>query len=267
MSDDFKSKLAARGKRQDGTHDCWQKGDDKADWGQPFSMAPTGKVTSKGYPVKKFDESVPKWIDGFQQQLQELEMASNYVIWKYKSEDGACVLQDLRGIEQSFRLNNGTRLASDFPAEVTLHMHPDFPDDILLVDNLLNRDQLIVASARLKNLLAAQGLANVEYLPVSIINHRERVASKDYFIIHPVDPIECVDENLSEYRMSRVDPDSIRSFSALALDENRIPAERALFRLKRFWDITLVRRDVASAITAAGFTGVDWLELLSYPED
>ena len=40
-----------------------------------------------------------------------------------------------------------------------------------------------------------------------------------------------------------------------------------MFRLKRFWDITLVRRDLANAITAAGFTGVEWLEVSNYQED
>ncbi len=62
MSDDFKSKLDQRGNRKGGTHDCWKNGADSEDWCQPFSMASTGKITAKGYPVKKFDESVAKWI-------------------------------------------------------------------------------------------------------------------------------------------------------------------------------------------------------------
>lgn len=62
MSEDFKSKLSARGKRKGGTHACWKDGDSKDGWHQPFSMASTPKVSSKGYPVKKFDERVAQWI-------------------------------------------------------------------------------------------------------------------------------------------------------------------------------------------------------------
>jgi hypothetical protein len=158
-------------------------------------------------------------------------MPSNFVIWKYKSVDGACVLQDLRGLDQTFRLNNGTPLAQEFPGDVSLHMNPDFPDDLLLVDNLLNSDMIIVASARLKACIEASKVEKVEYLPVSIIDHKGRVVSSEYFIVHPVEPVECIDENLSEYRVKRSDPDSIRSFKTLVLDEARIPANRALFRL------------------------------------
>jgi hypothetical protein len=62
LSSDFKSLLSERGARQSGTHEAWKSGGTQADWCQPFSMASTDKVTSKGYPVKKFDESVAKWI-------------------------------------------------------------------------------------------------------------------------------------------------------------------------------------------------------------
>jgi hypothetical protein len=194
-------------------------------------------------------------------------MTSNFVIWKYRALDGACVLQDLRGLDQTFRLNNGTSLQQGFPGDVSLHMNPDFPNDLLLTDNLLNSDMIIVASAKLKALIDSRQPAKVEYLPVRIIDHKERVASADYFIVHPVDPVECIDENQSEYKTKRNDPGSIRSISRLVLDETRIPADRSLFRLKRFWDITLVRRDLADAISAAGTTSVEWLELSGYPEE
>lgn len=193
-------------------------------------------------------------------------MASNYVIWKYKSVDGACLLQDLRGLDQTFRLNDGTSLIDDFPSNVTLHMNPDFQNDLLLVDNLQNSDMIVVASARLKSFIEANNLVKVEYLPISIVDHKGRTASSEYFVVHPLEPIECIDENLSEYRVKRSDPDIINRIAALTLDENLIPENRSLFRLKRFWVITLVRRDLADAITAAGFTGVEFLELSNYPE-
>ena len=67
ISDDFKSKLLEeRGKRKGGTHAAWKLGQKEPpdpQWCHPFSMASDAKVTSKGFPVRSFDEAVAKWID------------------------------------------------------------------------------------------------------------------------------------------------------------------------------------------------------------
>ena len=192
-------------------------------------------------------------------------MQSNYVIWTYKPLDGACALKDLRGLEKSFRLNNGTPLAAQFPPDVELHMHPDYPNDILLLDNVLNADMLIVASPRLQECVRALSPPEVEYLPVRIIDHKGRLASGEYVIVHPVHPVDCIDMQQSVFESNLIDPDDIESFDRLVLDEPKIPPERSFFRMKGFWGITLVRRDLAAAISAAGVTGLEWLTVNEYP--
>lgn len=192
-------------------------------------------------------------------------MQSNYVIWTYRSVDGACALKDLRGLDKTYRLNNGTPLAAQFPVDVELHMHPDFPNDILLPDNVLNADMLIVASPRLQECVRSQSPPEVEYLPVRVIDHKGRVASRDHAIIHPVHPVDCIDVQQSVFETNLIDPDDIESFEKLVIDETRIPGERTLFRMKGFWGITLVRRDLAAAISAIVPTGLEWLDLDEYP--
>lgn len=193
-------------------------------------------------------------------------MKSNYVIWQFKSVDGACVLKDISGMDQQYRLNDGTPLAREFPANVSFHMDPDYPTDLLLVDNLLNADMLIVASARLKEFLEARDLEKIEYLPVHIIDHKGREASNGYFIVHPLEPVTCVDENASVFERDLLMPDAYSSFERLVIDESRIPPGRQIFRLNGFWDLTLVRRDLAEALDQEGFSGLGWLELSDYPE-
>ena len=192
-------------------------------------------------------------------------MLSNYVIWTYKSVDGACALKDLRGLEKSYRLNNGTPLAAHFPPDVELHMHPDYPNDILVPDNVLNADLVIVASPRLQECVRSHSPPEVEYLPVRVIDHKGRLASAEYAIIHPLHPVDCIDRQRSVFRISPIKPDSIKSFEKLVLDESRIPRERMLFRMQGFWGITLVRRDLATAISSMGFTGLEWLGIDEYP--
>jgi hypothetical protein len=63
-SSTFRSTLQARGGRQGGTHAGWQMGlsEPQSRWYVPFSMASDGCLTEKGFPVRKFDERVAKWI-------------------------------------------------------------------------------------------------------------------------------------------------------------------------------------------------------------
>ena len=92
------------------------------------------------------------------------------MIWKYKSVPDACVLKDFKGLDKTFRLNNGTPLADGFPAGVSFHMDPDFPHDLPIVDNVLNADMVIVASRRLCEAVTALVPAGVEYLPVDPVD-------------------------------------------------------------------------------------------------
>ena len=193
-------------------------------------------------------------------------MKSEFVIWRYKDTPGACALKELRGLDKTYRLNNGTSFAAGFPAGVTVHMDPDSPDDMLLVDNVLNADLVIVASKRLQECVRAYQPACVEYLPVDVIDHKGRIASKDYGIIHPIKPVDAVDKAQSIFEASLLDDDDIDSFERLVLKESAIPGDRHLFRLKGFWNITLVRRSLAEALAKEKFSGLRWLEIDAYPE-
>jgi hypothetical protein len=193
-------------------------------------------------------------------------MTAKYLIWTYERVPSACVLDELAGLDKTSRLNHGVPLLAQFPENVSFHMHGDFPKNLLLVDNLLNSDQVIVASSRVKEFLEARAVPQVEYLPVRIIDHKRKVASKDYFIVHAVDPVDCIDTKKSAFKMSRINPQRFDRFERLVIDESRVPADRQLFRLKNFGDVTLARRDLADALKQAGFTGIGWVELSEYPD-
>ena len=192
-------------------------------------------------------------------------MSDDYVIWNYKTEPHAAVLKKLAGLEDEFRLQDGTHLQEGFPRDVAYHMHPDFPNDIALVDNMLNLDKVIVASPRLTTAIKGRQPAYVEYLPLAVIDHKGRAASRDYCIVHPVDPVDCIDRERSVYTEDDILPGGIDSFKKLVLDETRIPADRALFKLQGFWDITIARRDLAEALDAGKFTGLTWQRIDEYP--
>jgi len=195
-----------------------------------------------------------------------MTMTDVYFVWQYRTVPDACVLNRFSGLDDSFRLRQGVPLLDGFPSDVAFHMDPDFPNNLLLVDNLLNSDRAMVVSPTLRDWLEKRRIPKVEYLPVSIIDHRGRVASADYAIVHPIDPVDCIDRERSEFSESRITPGQISRFRKMVIDDGRVPADRQIIRLHGFWGATLVRADLVEALSAGRFSGLGFLPVSEYPE-
>lgn len=193
-------------------------------------------------------------------------MKNNYVIWATKNEEGACVLDGLQGVDKVIKLNQGESQIGKVSNNVVYTMDLNYPTDTLLVDNLGNTDLLIVVSSKFKEFLESRNLKNVEYLPVTINNHKGRAASKDYYIIHPVEPVDCLDLEESRAEMDFIAKSEVSSVEKVVLDDTRVDCERELFKLSSFYEVTLVKRELSLAIDEMGFTGIRWLEMGDYPE-
>lgn len=198
-------------------------------------------------------------------------MKLNYVIWNKKRVENAVMLKSLEGVEDEWELNEGVPRAATFPADARFQMNLELPYNTILTDNLGNIDMLIVASRRLKEFMEGWHLEKVEYLSVTIIDHKGKPIEEDYFIIHPIDPVPCLDIEKCGARWSSLDKESISYIKRMVIDESlidtatqSITVDRTLFRPKHFEDITLVRRDLAEAIDKGGFTGVKWREIDEY---
>jgi hypothetical protein len=193
-------------------------------------------------------------------------MARDYVIWTSGRINNYVVLETLHGVDKLYEVKRGIPRAASFPADARYTMHPDWPTNTVLTDNLINTDALVVASARLADFLRARGVTHTEYLPVTILNHKKRPTGKDYFIVNPVEPVDCLDVAKSGVTWSLFDGTIVDSVQRLVLDPKRCDPDRELFRIAKFADVTLVSRELAKAMDAQGFTGNRWLELSAYPE-
>jgi hypothetical protein len=191
-------------------------------------------------------------------------MSNKLVIWDSAAVPNACILGKHSDIEDPWELYEGVSRAANFPSDFRYNMDPDFPHDTLLVDNLVNTDMSAVVSLRLKQFLEQRGLKKVEYLPVMIMDHRGRLASRDYFIVHPIDPVDCLDYEKSGVRYSEIDPETIQEVKHLVIDESRLDPEREFFRPKGFYQVTFATRALAKAVDEQGFVGIRWVELAKY---
>jgi hypothetical protein len=189
---------------------------------------------------------------------------SDWLIWKPVYREGFCVCTTLLGYEESHKLKRGASAALEFPQDAQFAMDPDFPDDIKLADNIRNTGGFILASKPLKQIIEPEVGADVEYLPVKIINHKGRLASSDYFIINPLSIYDAIDFTQSVVKRNNINPDAIASVTKLVIDPLRVPQNATVFRLKSFERRVLVHREIADRLSRTGLSGIGFQDAAEF---
>jgi hypothetical protein len=185
-------------------------------------------------------------------------MTFDHVFWTHKPARNGCVLLDLKGYKKAWRLSVGADLLAEFPSDAFFEMNPDFPDHTIATDLMRNRDALILVSERLKQLVAARGVPNLQFLEVAIIDHKGRTMSTPYFIVNPVGPIDCLDLNACKPTYDLMVKSDIVKVEAFVPDKDKCVDLPEIFRPKGFSHL-LVSRALAKEIDDAGMTGNGWV--------
>jgi len=189
-----------------------------------------------------------------------------HVILKDPRLGDAAVLSDHPDAveEESFRFDEGVPLASWFPTEAVYPMDREFPDLRVLYDLQVNTLGLVVASKAFRAVLEAGAHGNLEFLPITIRDHRKKIASKDHCIVNVIHPVDCVDRARSTVVMGAIDPTQAMTIRKLVLQEDKIPADVDLFRLALRTGTFLVRDELEARIEAAGLKGMRFIPIDQY---
>ena len=185
---------------------------------------------------------------------------SNYVFLVPVPGTKYCVLEAVENFDDTGLLRKG-RTLKPWPANVRFHMDPNFPKAIQLADCISNLPSAFVASKRLKEMIEAEHPANLEFLSISIVDHKGRVASADYFVINPSKLQDCIDKEASILDWNAIDTTLISDCEELVIDEGRIDAGVKVFRLKHLPSKIMVTRELADKIKKEKFTGVFFTEI------
>lgn len=186
-----------------------------------------------------------------------------YRLWRNAYEEGCCVLKPPQ-LADAWELEDGVSRIAGHPPDVVCEMSPEFPKDIQLSDNLYGPDTPIV-SGRVREILEKLVTHNrVEYLPVKILNHKGRVASTDYFLLHPLDVCDCIDVQASGVQWNAITKGLISRMSGLVLKSDAIPPDFNLFRLRYMGFNILAREDVVAGLRVANLTGLAFRETAGY---
>lgn len=194
-----------------------------------------------------------------------------FVLWERKYEDYSATLEGIQGVEDEWEINEGISKINTFLNTVSFQMNREKPNDLILLDSIPNIDFLIVASFKLMSFLKKQEIKKIEFLPVTIIDHKSNTLPNDFFIIHPIEPIDCLDAKRCGAIWNKLDPEYIKRLNRIAFNEEFISmedsqmAERKIFRAKNFYRVTFVSKELAKAIDSEGFTGIRWVDTQNYP--
>ena len=177
-------------------------------------------------------------------------MAEDFVVWDSLAGSKYIAVKGLLDVPDVFEIKRGVSRASGFPPAAHFAPDPRSAKSAALPDSLVNLEGMILVSARLKEVLAPLPL--VEILPVQIDGHPDA----PYFIVSPLQLVDCIDQEASEVDWNAIDPTLISGLAQLVLKEDAIPDDAMLFRPKHLPHKHLLRRSVAEDLVARGFTGV-----------
>ena len=187
-------------------------------------------------------------------------MEHEYLVGRDFRGKGVCSLEILLGVDDPEELDQGFSRKKGWPDDARFEMDPNAPKDMKLEDFLQNGSSFCVVSTRFKELVEKEKPPRVEYLPVSIINHKGRKEKAQYWILHSTPMVKnAIDLKKTKAKRNNINPDVFSSVSNLTLDKKKIPPDLQLFRLEEFSLIALFRSDLAEKIQDAGMTGIEFL--------
>jgi len=186
-----------------------------------------------------------------------------FVIKADRDLKGAAQIEEhpkaVRDVIKSYKFSKGVALAGQFPQLPGYQMSDEYPDNRLLTDFQDNTDDLLIISQAFADIVKSLPHGQMEFLPIKIINHRNKVASDSYYLLNIIGTVDCLDLEKSTYKQSAMDADEIFSIQNMVLLEDRIPENTSIYRLHRMPTLFLVSEPLKNAVVEAGLTGIRFI--------
>jgi hypothetical protein len=180
------------------------------------------------------------------------------------SDDGAFLSELSASPIDNFEFRNCIAVKDRFPNDVIMEMSKEDPDLRVLYDIVENINTLLVVSEPFKEILQKFDCGDVEYLPVTIRNQRGKIEPTAYFIVNLVDSVDYINKKETKIEFSALKKSLISSIENIIINEEGIPADRALFRSAEFPKGYVVNDALKNAIENANMENVKFVEASEY---
>jgi hypothetical protein len=98
--------------------------------------------------------------------------------------------------KDGWRITHGEPAKDLFPANATLRFSKKHPG-MKLSSFIGNTRSFLIVAPPFRQAIEELGPKQTEFLPITLLDHRGRVASKDYVIVNPLGTLDCLDEKES----------------------------------------------------------------------
>jgi len=186
---------------------------------------------------------------------------SEYAVLTTSNEPEHCAIYDFpKGYVDTAGPAEGERVGDDHTDGQAFRMAKEVPG-LVVADLIRNALGYVICSGRMKAILAQHATADIEFLRITLLNHKGRTASDDCHIANILGAVDCVDRDRTEGREHPVVQGQMSSITRLFLDESRIPADANLFRIATRPRVVIVRDDLRSVFDREGMSGIGYLTL------
>lgn len=190
--------------------------------------------------------------------------SADYFVWKWARVPNAISVEDVQNLDDTDRFVDGEPWGSAFPPDVTFQLNSERRKDTVATDNVSNVDLFALVSTPLKEFVEKWPVQSVEFLPVTILDHKGKPLPQRYFIVHPFHDLECLDVAASGVQFSQIRKESMTRVKRLVFDPKFEDPKRDLFRIKNFPDLVLVSRPLAEALQAKKFSALRFIPATDY---
>ncbi|PTL84214.1 imm11 family protein [Vitiosangium sp. GDMCC 1.1324] len=156
---------------------------------------------------------------------------------------------------EGWRYLESHRLASEFPTGVAMKFSPSFPEQRKVYDFVTNTLNIRVVSKHVRRIVLELAPDDVEFLPVTLMDHQGGVASREHFIMNVLARRDVIDLERADVRMGAILKTEIDRVRNLVLKGDLEPGGPKVFRPLHLRVGTMIDETIHAAFSGAGLTG------------
>ncbi|WP_147444220.1 MULTISPECIES: imm11 family protein [Corallococcus] len=179
--------------------------------------------------------------------------------WMLSNRNDGALLDAYPEGPEGWRYLEPQPLAHEFLAGAVMGFSPSFPERRKVYDFVNNSRALQVVSMRVRRIVAELAPNEVEFLPVTLVDHDKEVVSREHFIMNLLHRREVIDLEHSDVVRSSILKTEIQFVHGLALKQDIPPEGPHVFRPVHLRIRTFVDAVLRDALTQAGLTGCKFL--------
>ncbi|ATB51511.1 imm11 family protein [Corallococcus macrosporus] len=179
-----------------------------------------------------------------------------YQVFSINPDPRVALLRDVSAnVPDYMQLTDGIPLKGTIPESTTFTLSEEGGD--MLCDFVENTSGTLIVSSRAREALETEGITgdDFEYLPVTLKDKRGRALKSRFYIVNPLQKVECMDRERSEFSAS-ARTDKILSVQQLVVRQDMVPARLKLFRLGEWPRVIVIRLDLVQRLQEAQLTGL-----------